>query len=261
MADPTEIPDVPLDDEREPVHLPEPEVTSEDLDHEVRELDCGGTLEDDLLAAAQLPAADEPLTSHGPYVLKKLRIAAGVRSNVYDYRRVTSPNGGVIGLKACVHHIPVISNQRGRGDLDVLRRVLINQRLMVQFGTDAEGHVAMYTWANRLCYHARGGNAITCGIEHMHYATSEPWSRKQLRAGAWIAQYLERQYRIPLRMADVEPGPNRTARIVRTGHTSHAQISRMAGYNDRSDPGPGLDYEYVFKAARFFKRHGHFVGV
>jgi hypothetical protein len=37
-------------------------------------------------------------------------------------------------------------------------------------------------------------------------------------------------------------------------------ISMMAGYNDRSDPGQGFDYEAVFSAAEFFKRHGHFIG-
>ncbi|HXH35708.1 MAG TPA: N-acetylmuramoyl-L-alanine amidase, partial [Plantibacter sp.] len=148
----------------------------------------------------------------------------------------------------------------GRGDLDTLRRVLVNQGLMVQFGSDAEGNVALYTRANRLCYHARGANSSTCGIEHMHYLTSEGWTRRQMCAAAWIAQYLQREHGIPLRMANVERGPSGVARIVRTGHTSHQQISRMAGYNDRSDPGQGFDYEKVFRLAAFFKRRGHFVG-
>ncbi len=195
-----------------------------------------------------------------PTVLKQLKIAAGVSSNVWDYRNETQPNGGIIGLRACVHHIPVIRQMPGRADLDVLRRVLIQQGLMVQFGTDAEGNVALYTRANRLCFHARGGNSVTCGIEHMHATVGEPWSKKQMRAAAWIAQYLERTFAIPLQMADVEPGPGATVVIARKGHTSHQQIGRVAGFNDRSDPGRGFDYAEMFAAAKFFKRHGHFIG-
>jgi hypothetical protein len=195
-----------------------------------------------------------------PTVLKKLHIAEGVWSNIYDYRPETNPNGGRINLQACVWHIPVIRQAEGRTDLDTLRRVLLQQGLMVQFGTDGEGNVAMYTRADRLCYQARGGNSITCGVEQMHYLTSDTWSKKQFRAAGWIAQYLEREFDIPLQMADVEPGGYHAVRIVRKGHTSHEQISRMSGYNDRSDPGPGMDYEYVFHCARFFKQHGHFVG-
>ena len=195
-----------------------------------------------------------------PTQLKRLRITATRRSSVWDYRASTQPNGGKIDLRACVHHIPVIPNAAGRGDLDSLRSVLLAQGLMVQFGSDAEGNVALYTRPDRLCYHARGANSVTCGIEHMHYLTSEGWSKAQMRAAAWIANYLARDFGVPLQMADVEPGPGSTARIVRKGHTSHQQISRMAGYNDRSDPGRGFDYEYMFAAARFFARRGHFVG-
>lgn len=195
-----------------------------------------------------------------PTVAKTLKVASGVTSKVWDYRGETSPNGGTIALRACVHHIPVIRNQAGRGDLDTLRRVLVNQGLMVQFGSDAEGNVALYTRANRLCYHARGANSATCGIEHMHYLTSESWSKKQMCAAAWIAQYLEREHGIPLQMADVDRGPSGVAVIARKGHTSHQQISRMAGFNDRSDPGAGFNYERMFAFAAYFKRKGHFVG-
>ncbi len=195
-----------------------------------------------------------------PTTLKHLRIAAGHTSTVFDYRRETASNGGIIALRACVHHVPVIRNEPGRQDLDTLRRVLMAQGLMVQFGTDAEGNVAMYTKANRLCYHARGANSVACGIEHMHLTTGEPWSKRQMRAAGWIAQYLEREFGLPLRMADVEPGPGATVTIKRTGHTSHQQISRVAGFNDRSDPGQGFDYSEMFSAARYFKKHGHFVG-
>lgn len=195
-----------------------------------------------------------------PTVLKTLRIAADDKSSIYDYRGFTQPNGGEIGLRACVHHIPVVRQMPGHTDFDALRNVLQAQGLMVQFSSDADGNVALYTKADRLCWHARGANSNTCGIEHMHLTVGEDWTKKQLRAAAWIAQYLEREFDLPLQMADVDPAGPGLTRIVRKGHTSHQQISRMAGYNDRSDPGSGFDYEYMFSAARYFKQKGHFVG-
>jgi hypothetical protein len=205
-------------------------------------------------------APGDPGRSVDAKVKRTLKIAGERKSTVFDFRHVTSPNGGKITLQACVHHIPVISNVPGRADLDTLRSVLLAQGLMVQFGTDAEGNVAMYTPADRLCFHARGGNSVTCGIEHMHATVGEAWTKKQLRAAAWIVQRLERQFGLPRRMATVEPNGPRFARITRTGHTSHEEISRAAGFNDRVDPGDGFDYDYVFHAAEFFEKHGHFIG-
>jgi hypothetical protein len=202
----------------------------------------------------------DPGRSVDARIKRMLKIAGRQESTVFDFRHVTSPNGGRIPISACVHHIPVITNVPGRADLDTLRQVLLDQGLMVQFGTDAEGNVALYTPADRLCFHARGANSVTCGIEHMHFAIGEKWMKKQLRAAAWIAQRLERQFGLPLRLATVEPGGSKIARITQTGHTTHRQISTAAGFNDRVDPGDGFDFEYVFHAAEFFKDHGHFVG-
>lgn len=195
-----------------------------------------------------------------PKIVKHLKIAKGLTSTVWDYRQETPPSGGIIDLGLCVHHIPVIRNQPGRSDLDQLRRVLLDQDLMVQFGSDREGNVAMYTKANRLCYHARGANSVSCGIEHMHYAVGEAWSLRQMRAAGWIAQYLEREFKIPLQMGKMEPGGNRQVKVVRKGHTSHAQVSKVIGLNDRSDPGPGFDFEQMFSYARYFRKNGHFIG-
>lgn len=196
----------------------------------------------------------------GPTVVKTLRIAAGAKSSVFDYRGFTDPNGGTIPLQACVHHIPVVPNAPGHADFDLLRQVLLGRGLMVQLSTDDAGNVALYTRANRLCWQAKGANSITCGIEHMHMTIAEDWSRKQIRAAAWCAQYLEREFDVPLQMADVEPNGPGLVKIVRKGHTSHRQVSRLAGYNDRVDPGPGFDYELMFSSASYFKRKGHFIG-
>jgi hypothetical protein len=195
-----------------------------------------------------------------PTVLKTLHIARDERSSVFDYRGFTSANGGTIPLRACIHHIPVVPNKAGHSDFDTLRRVLVDEGLMVQNSTDRDGNVALFTRANRLCYQAKGANSLSCGIEHMHMTTGEPWSKKQLRAAAWIAQYLEREFGVPLQMADVEPAGPGVVKFVRKGHTSHQQVSRLAGYHDREDPGQGFDYELMFGSAKFFQRHGHFVG-
>ena len=202
----------------------------------------------------------DPGRSVDAKVKRKLKIAGQQESTVFDFRHVTSPNGGKIDVSACVHHIPVITNVPGRADLDTLRQVLLNQNLMVQFGTDAEGNVAMYTPADQLCFHARGLNSHACGVEHMHFAVGEKWMKKQLRAAAWIVQRLERQFGLPMRLATVEPNGSGFAKVTRTGHTTHEEVSRKAGFNDRVDPGKGFDFEYVFHAAQFFKDHGHFVG-
>ena len=246
-VDPTQV-----EGEQDP---PEPEDTDplEPFDPKNEERD----LHDGTADAPDAPG--DPGRSVDAKVRRTLKIAGRDTSTVFDYRHNTSPNGGRIAIQACVHHIPVISNVPGRADLDTLRQVLLNQGLMVQFGTDAEGNVAVYTPGDRLCFHARGGNSVTCGIEHMHATVQERWSKKQLRAAAWITQHIERNFGVPMRMATVEPGGG-VARITRTGHTSHEQISRAAGFNDRSDPGDGFDYEYVFRAAKFFQEHGHFVG-
>ena len=204
--------------------------------------------------------AGDPGRSVDAKIKRMLKIAGQQESTVFDFRHVTSPNGGKIAISACVHHIPVITNVPGRADLDTLRQVLLDQGLMVQFGTDAEGNVAMYTPADRLCFHARGGNSVTCGIEHMHFGVNDPWTDKQFRAAAWIVQLLNHKHGLPMRMAVVEPDGSGRVRVTRTGHTSHQEISAKARFNDRSDAGPGFDYDRVFEAAKFFQKHGHFVG-
>lgn len=181
---------------------------------------------------------------------------------VYDYRRtgLLAPNGGIIRPLIMVEHIPVVPNRKGLGDFVQLANVLKAQGLSLQAATDSEGNVALYTDLNRLCYQARGANSVSCGVEHMHMSIGEPWSKKQLRASAWLWQYAEREYAIPMRVANLGAG-NRTVSVLSKGHTSHQRVSAAAGYHDRSDPGPGYDWEYVRKAALYFKRKGTFVGV
>ena len=191
-------------------------------------------------------------------VLKELRGAG----KVYDYRGtgLLPANGGIIQPLIMVEHIPVVRNVKGTGDFRTLASVLKAQGLSLQAATDREGNVALYNNLNRLCFQARGANQVSCGVEHMHMTITEEWTKKQLRAAAWLWQYAEHQFGIPLRVARITSGPGRIG-VLRRGHTSHRRVSMAAGFNDRSDPGPGFDWEYVRKAALFFKSHGHFVGV
>ncbi|MGI9100700.1 MAG: peptidoglycan recognition protein family protein [Solirubrobacteraceae bacterium] len=191
-------------------------------------------------------------------VLKELRGAG----KVFDFRGtgVLPPNGGIIQPLIMVEHIPVVPNVAGAADFHMLARVLRQQGLSLQAATDREGNVALYNHLNRLCFQARGANQVSCGVEHMHMTVDEDWTKKQLRASAWLWQLAEREFGIPLRVARIAPGPGRIG-VLRRGHTSHRRVSAAAGFHDRVDPGAGYDWEYVRKAALFFKRHGHFQGV
>jgi len=186
-------------------------------------------------------------------------IKGGVQ--VWDYRKtgILPANGGRIRPLVMVEHIPVIRQMVGLTDFEVLARVLKQQGLSLQAATDASGNVALYNDLDELCYQARGANSVSCGVEHMHANINEPWSKKQLRASAWLWQYAEREYGIPLRVAKIGGGGGKIS-VIKKGHVSHQRVSAAAGYNDRSDPGPGYDWEYVRKAALYYKSKGHFEG-
>ena len=190
-------------------------------------------------------------------VIKEIRGAG----KVYDWRTSswTPANGGEIRPLMFVHHIPVVRNVAGIGDFITLRNVLVTQGLMVQCATDREGNVALYTPFDQLCYHARGANQISTGCEHMHASTGEAWTKRQLRAAAWVVQLAERKHGIPAKWGALGAGAG-AVRVVRKGQTSHETVSAKAGYNDRSDPGPGFDWAYVAHCVHYFKRYGHFEG-
>lgn len=195
------------------------------------------------------------------------KIDGGVQ--VWDYRGTgvcpgaKDSGGRYIRIKPliAIEHIPVVKNRPGLEDFVTLGSVLKSQGLHLQAATDSEGNVALYNDLNVLCYQARGANQISYGVEHMHLSIGEAWTRRQLRAAAWIWQYASREYGIPITVADIRRGSNNTTAVYKKGHTSHQRQSVTAGYSDRSDPGPGFDWEYCRKAALFYKQKGHFVGV
>ncbi len=190
-----------------------------------------------------------------PRIIKELRGAG----RVYDWRDtgLLPANGKRIRLHLMVEHIPVVPNQAGTGDFIQLANVLRAQNLGLQAATDREGHVALYTRLDELCWQAKGANQVSCGVEHMHMSISESWSKKQLRASAWLWQYAEHVHGIPMQTGKLGRGPG-FVKVVRRGHVSHQAVSAAAGFNDRSDPGPGYDWAYVLRAAKFYAAHGGF---
>jgi hypothetical protein len=221
--------------------------------------DGNGHPEQERLRTAALagPTLAQAVRAGSAPVLKEIR---GM-GKVFDFRGtgLLPANGGRITPLVFVQHIPVVANRPGVEDFLQLARVLKAQGLALQCATDREGNACLYNPFDVLCFQARGANQISCGNENMHIAVGEPWTLKQLRASAWLAQLAERKHGIPLGLADIDPGPG-VVRVRRRGHTSHRNISAKAGFNDRSDPGPGYDWEYVKHAAEFFKKRGHMHG-
>lgn len=192
------------------------------------------------------------------------RVLKSVRGmgTIYDWRGTTwsAPNGGLIKPLVFVQHIPVVPNMAGIADFVRLRDVLVVQGLMVQNATDKDGNIALYTPMDRLCYQARGANQQSCGTEHMHMTLGEPWSKLQLHASAWLVNQAKDKYGLPAHQGVLKDGPG-IIRVAKRGQTTHQRVSDAAGYHDRSDPGAGYDFEYVYHSVEFYRAHGHFVGV
>jgi hypothetical protein len=187
------------------------------------------------------------------------RTIPGMGGKVFDFRGtgLCPPNGGRIRPLLMVHHIPVLPQQRGISDFVRLGQILRGKGLAIQAATDAEGNVALYTRFDELCYGHRGANQLACGVEHMHFTVDEPWTEKQMRAAAWCANRVWDSYGIPPRNGILLPGAG-LVRVQRRGHTSHMEVSKRAGYHDRSDPGGRFQVAHLFALTRFFHKHRRF---
>lgn len=194
---------------------------------------------------------------HGGTVLKEIR---GM-GKVCDWRSSpwTPANGPKQKPLVFVQHIPVVPNVAGIGDFVRLRDVLVAQGLMVQSATDAEGNVALFTPFDQLCWQARGANQMSTGCEHMHLSLGEKWSKRQMRAAAWLAQLAERKHGIPAKRGRLGAGDG-LVKVTGRGHVTHQNVSDKAGYHDRTDPGSGFDWDYLWSCVEFFKAKGHFEG-
>jgi hypothetical protein len=177
---------------------------------------------------------------------------------VYDWRDspwTPVPQGGVkIKPIVFVQHIPVVPNMEGIADFVRLRDVLVAQGLMVQNATDSDGNVALFTPMDIMCWQARGANQFSCGTEHMHLSIGEEWTRRQLRAAAWLVNQAHDKHGIPIARAALGTGSGGIAKVVKRGQISHMRVSKSAGYNDRSDPGEGYDWEYVRRAVVTYRQ-------
>jgi hypothetical protein len=169
------------------------------------------------------------------------------------------PNGPKTPKTVMVEHIPVIANRPGISDFVILANVLKAQGLSLQAATDSAGNVALYNDLGTLCFQARGLNTASCGVEHMHATITEPWTKKQLRASAWLWVRAKVAHGIPYERARLGSGPG-FARVLSKGHATHAAVSAAAGFHDRSDPGPGYSFPEVRRLARYYEEHGTFKG-
>jgi hypothetical protein len=192
----------------------------------------------------------------GQFRPKKVRTIKHM-GTVWDYRAFTQPNGPKIKPLVLVEHIPVIRQMDGRADLDVLWRVLVSQGLMVHNGTD--GEVARYVSNDRLCFHARGANGVSCGTEHMHLTTLEAWGTRQLNAAAYLSHLAYANQGLSRRDGQLGRGNGMVA-VRRRGHVTHKSVSENAGFFDRSDPGPRYEalMDEIKDRAVFFGRNHRF---
>jgi N-acetylmuramoyl-L-alanine amidase-like protein len=243
------------------VSEPELDELDEALDPEIEEafeVDVDPTQEERDIHEADEALGEEPDEEGREIKPRSVRAIRGM-GKVYDYRGtgLCPPNGGRIRPLIMVHHIPVVPNLKGTADFVRLGNVLRAQRLAIQAATDAEGNVALYTRFDQLCHGQRGANVVGCGVEHMHMTVGEDWTEKQMRAAAWCANQVWASYGIPPHRAVLTPG-NRTVGVRRRGHTSHQNVSKMAGFNDRSDPGSGFNYVHMYELTRHYSKHGKF---
>lgn len=195
--------------------------------------------------------------AHDGRVLKQIPGAGWV----YDWRGTawTAPNGGRIRPLIHVVHIPVIPQMAGIADLIRLNEVLTAQGLRVHAATDKDGNVALYAPFDRLCYHARGANQQSCGTENIHLTVNEPWSKRQLRAQAWIVNLALEKHGIPAHGGTLTFGSG-AVRVLKRGQVSHARVSDAAGFHDRSDPGSRYDWEYVRHCVIYWREKSTFEG-
>jgi N-acetylmuramoyl-L-alanine amidase len=156
-----------------------------------------------------------------------------------------------------VNHIPVVAQAEGLADFQKLGNILRGKGLAIQAATDGDGNVALFTHWDDFCYGHRGANQLACGVEHMHLTTAKEFSEKQMRAAAWCAAQVWKHFGIPPRRGKLIPGDGLVG-VERRGHTSHMNVSNMAGFHDRTDPGANFSYRHLYELARFFQEHHRF---
>jgi N-acetylmuramoyl-L-alanine amidase len=192
---------------------------------------------------------------------KSVRAIPGMGGKVFDFRGTglcpPARGGQRIRPLVMVHHIPEVHQAAGTGDFIKLARILVDGGKSIQASTDGDGNVALFTRWDELCWGQRGANFLGCGVEHMHFSTGKTFSERQMRAAAWCAAQVWISFNIPPRRGILLPG-NGVVRVQRRGHTSHMNVSKKAGFNDRRDPGPNFDYAHLYDLTKFYRKHRKF---
>lgn len=184
----------------------------------------------------------------------------GMGGKFYDFRGtgLLPPSGGLIRVQVGVEHIPVIHQAAGLDDFFTLASVLRQRGLSLQAATDGTGNAVQYNRLDALCWQAKGANSISYGVEHMHFAIDEAWSRRQFRAAAYMMWRAQEYQGIPLiggKLVQLAPG---VVGATRKGHVSHKYVSATAGFFDRVDPGPLFRWQHCYELAAFFDEHRRF---
>jgi N-acetylmuramoyl-L-alanine amidase len=195
-----------------------------------------------------------------PQPVKVLDIK-GTRGKVFDFRGTglcpPAPGGRRIRPLVMVHHIPVVHQAEGIGDFRKLAEILVGAGKSIQASTDGEGNVALFTHWDQLCWGQKGANFVACGVEHMHFSTAKTFSEAQMKAAAWCANQVWKKHNIPPRRGILLPGDG-VVTVQRRGHTSHMNVSKKAGFNNRTDPGPNFDYALLYELTKFYREHQSF---
>lgn len=222
--------------------------------------DRSALMERDVYPILEGPAAAELGARVGHRIRPRHAVKIpGMGGRFYDFRNtgLLPPSGGRIRVLVAVEHIPVIRQMPGIDDAYVLANVLNGQDLSLQAWTDAHGNAGQFNYLDRLCWQARGANAISYGVEHMHLTVSEDWTERQFRAAAYIAWRGWKYQGVPLRGGWLGSG-NGYVTVRRTGHVGHKAVSDKAGYHDRQDPGPGFRWGHVYNLAEHYNRRRRF---
>lgn len=205
---------------------------------------------------------DEPKQAINARHVQKI---PGLSGKVYDFRGTglcppVMSGGRPIRIRPVlyVQHIPVIHNAKGLGDIITLGNVLRAQGLNVHSGTDAEGNIALYTRQDELCYHARGVNSVSMGTEHMHFGIDEPWTEAQMKAAAYLAWRAWHYEGVPPRNAKLGHAGAGLASAKQSGHTTHRIEADVAGWHDRTDPGPKFHRQHLYELVHFYDRKRRF---
>jgi N-acetylmuramoyl-L-alanine amidase len=190
-----------------------------------------------------------------------VRAIPGMGGKVFDFRGTglcpPALGGKTIRPLVMVHHIPVVHQEVGIGDFRTLAAILVGAGKSIQASTDGEGNVALFTHWHQLCWGQKGANFVGCGVEHMHFSTDKTFSENQMRAAAWCANQVWLKHNIPPHRGILLPGDG-VVKVERKGHTSHMNVSRKAGFNNRTDPGPNFEYGHLYELTKFYREHKRF---